>query len=200
MTPLDLKQLPIQIVIGDLAFLGNRKLFDLKALGLFCSKELPGPLVLKTLDTVAAMRDAGILVMSGFHSKTEMECLKVLLRGTQPVIIAPAKSIIGARTPHAWSKPLIEKRLLVVSTLPKTVTRPTEETAQSRNEFVSRVADAVFIPYARPDSKTEALAKEIVSAGKPLYTIISPETINLQGLGAIEVGAFLVRGTKVQGV
>jgi len=32
-------------------------------------------------------------VISGFHTPAEKECLRILLRGAQPIIICPARSI-----------------------------------------------------------------------------------------------------------
>jgi predicted AAA+ superfamily ATPase len=39
-----------------------------------------------------ALREAGIPVIGGFHAPMEKECLDLLLRGTQPVVICPARS------------------------------------------------------------------------------------------------------------
>ena len=43
------------------------------------------------------LRDAGVAVIGGFHSPIEKDCLDLLLRGTQPVIICPARNIENMR-------------------------------------------------------------------------------------------------------
>jgi len=49
-------------------------------------------------------RDDGVTVISGFHTPVEKECLRILLRGSQPVIICPARSIEGMRIPPTWKQ------------------------------------------------------------------------------------------------
>jgi hypothetical protein len=45
----------------------------------------------------------------------ERECLTILLRGTQTVIVCPARSINGMRIKKEYEKPLKEGRLLFLS-------------------------------------------------------------------------------------
>jgi len=40
-------------------------------LGLVCSIRCPGSIIIKTLDAVRALRDAGVVVIGGFHSPME---------------------------------------------------------------------------------------------------------------------------------
>lgn len=61
-------------------------------MGLICSVQCPGSIVIKTFDAVRELRDSGIVVAGGFHSPMEKECLDFLLRGEQPVIVCPANS------------------------------------------------------------------------------------------------------------
>ncbi|MDG5996712.1 MAG: hypothetical protein E3K33_07075 [Candidatus Brocadia sp.] len=61
------------------------------------------------------MQQTGVAVVGGFHSPVERECLTVLLRGSQPVIICPARSIEGMRIPGTWRRPIDEGRLLILS-------------------------------------------------------------------------------------
>jgi len=76
-------------------------LFDTrgKITGLFCSRTCPGSIVLPAFDHIIALRDHGGTVISGFHSEMEQECLKMLLRGSQPIIICPARAIQNMRVP-----------------------------------------------------------------------------------------------------
>jgi len=47
---------------------------------------MPRSIVLKTFDAITRMRDDGKILIGGFHSVMEWECLGILLRGRQPVI------------------------------------------------------------------------------------------------------------------
>src|SRR5919198_4879455 len=58
----------------------------LPTVALFCSVQCSGAIILQTYELARALRDAGVTIISGFHSPLEKECLDVLLDGTQPVI------------------------------------------------------------------------------------------------------------------
>src|SRR5438105_10760417 len=72
---------------------GNFDILDTHKVALFCSVSCPGNLIVQTYDLAVALRLAGVTVIGGFHSPMEKECLSVLLRGTQPVIVCPARGI-----------------------------------------------------------------------------------------------------------
>jgi len=57
-------------------------------------------------------------------------------------------------------------------------------TAIERNRFVAALAEAVFIAHASPNSKTEHFCREVLSRGKPVYTLESHTNTNLIELGA----------------
>ncbi len=162
---------------GETAILRQRKL------GFFCSVKCPGDLIIQTYDLACALRDGGVTVIGGFHSPMEKECLALLLKGTQPVIVCPARGLDRMRVPAEWKAPLAEGRLLVLSPFQKP-RRPTAELAQRRNEFVAALADAVLIAHARPGSKTETFCRAVLAWGKPVLTLESPENAELAGLGA----------------
>jgi len=92
-----------------LAALGDLGLLRYPLLGLFCSVRCPGDVILRTYDLVRLIRKAGIAVIGGFHSPMEKECLALLLRGSQPLVVCPARCIEGMRLPLAWRGPLAEE-------------------------------------------------------------------------------------------
>lgn len=98
----------------ELTALGNLALLALPKTALFCSARCPGKVILTTYDQAAQWRDAGRCVISGFHSPVEKECLRILLRGSQPIIICPARAL-PQRVPPDWKQPLAAGRLLVLS-------------------------------------------------------------------------------------
>ena len=152
---------------------------------MFCSVKCPGDLILKTYDLARGLRDDGTTVIGGFHSPMEKECLTILLRGTQPVIICPARSIEGMRLPGEWRKPLDDGRLRVLSPFTKKDRRVTAELARTRNRFVAALADRVFfIAHAEVGSKTEAFAREVLTWGKPVLTLAGADNAGSVSLGA----------------
>ncbi len=148
--------------------LGNTDLLARPLLALFCSSKCPGSVILQTYDAVCALRDAGVTVISGFHSPIEKECLRLLLRGTQPIVICPARSIERMRVPSEWRAPIAAGRLLILSPFDVRHPRITAETAAYRNRFAAALADRILIPYAAPGSKTEAFAREVAGWGKTM--------------------------------
>jgi len=82
-----------------LAVVGNLDLITVQGTALFCSARVPGEAILQAHDTASRLRDQGVTVISGFHSPIEKECLGILLRGKQPIIICPARAIEGMRMP-----------------------------------------------------------------------------------------------------
>ena len=171
---------------------GNISLLDEQLTALFCSNRCPGDLILKTYDLARAMRDAGISVIGGFQTPMERECLRLLLRGSQPLVVCPARGIDNMRIPREWRPALDEGRLLVLSPFPSTARRPTVELAAQRNDLVADLAQRVFIAHAAPGSKTEAFARKLAESGKPLLTLDSPANANLVEMGAQEVGSALL--------
>lgn len=186
--PADLEQRLPWYSAKSLRSLGDFRIADTKKLALFCSKKCPGTLIIRTHDLAHALRDAGITVIGGFHSPVEEECLNVLLKGTQPVIICPARSLEGMRLPAAWRKPIEQGRVLLLSPFEKKHRRATADLALKRNEFVAALADVVFVAYAVPGSATESLCRKIISWNKPVLTFDCPENAHLSDMGARPVG------------
>jgi predicted Rossmann fold nucleotide-binding protein DprA/Smf involved in DNA uptake len=164
--------------IGNLSLLGHR------LLGLVCSQKCPGDAILKTFDLARALRDNGVPVVSGFHTPMERECLALLLRGSQPVVICPARAIDRMRVPQAWRVALEADRLLVLSPFQARNRSPTAELAHRRNEFVATLADKILVAHASPDSKTERLCCGLLKQGKQVLLLESVNNENLLALGA----------------
>lgn len=167
-----------------IAALGDLKILDQQSLALFCSVKCPGNLILHTYDLAQRLRQSGVTVIGGFHSPMEQECLTILLRGTQPVIVCPARSLSGMRIPAAFKQPLEQGRMLLLSPFTDTARRATVETAMLRNRFVAAVAGAIFVAHAEPQSKTEQFCREVLEWRKPLYTLAGDANGHLLTMGA----------------
>ncbi len=147
---------------------GNLDLLSVPKLGLFCSGQCPGALILKTFDLVRKLRDAGVVFASGFHSPMGKECLKILLRGAQPIVICPARSIHEMLIRPEWRKSFDRRRLLLLSQFERDQNRVIRSLAERRNDMVTRLSSKILVAHAAPRSKTEALALSMTFPTAPL--------------------------------
>lgn len=130
-----------------------------------CSKETPGATILKAFDQAAAWRDAGRCVISGFHSPLEQQCLEILLRGKQPIVMALARGLGTLRLPAAQRKALDDGRLTIVSPFSVKEKRTTADLARQRNRFVAALAGEVVFAFISPEGSLSHLAEEITAWG-----------------------------------
>ena len=165
-------------VIGDLGILAR------PLLGLFCSKRCPGEIILLAYDIARALRDAGVPVIGGFHSPMEKECLELLLRGTQPLVVCPARGIAGMRVPAAWRKPIAGRRLLIVSPFGPRRKRVDAPLAERRNRFATALAASLLVLHAAPKSRLESLCAAVLDAGGKVYAPDAPSNAGLASRGA----------------
>ena len=141
--------------VGSLAPLRSRMTAFL------CSKETPGATILKAFDQAAAWRNAGRCVISGFHSPLEQQCLDILLRGKQPIVIALPRALGTVRLPAPHRKALDEGRLTILSQFLPTEKRATTDLARQRNRFVAALADEVVFAFVSPNGNLSGLRNEI---------------------------------------
>jgi predicted Rossmann fold nucleotide-binding protein DprA/Smf involved in DNA uptake len=188
------KSAPTLTAIGDLSLLQK------PAIAFFCSIKCPGDLILKTYDLTQSLRDAKIPVISGFHTPIEQDCLKILLRGTQPIIHCPARSIHNLRLSSAQKQAVDENHLLLISPFSSSYPRVTAELAGKRNEMIGAIAHTIFIAYAAPNSKTQAFAQSLIAAGKSVVTFVSSSNplLQEQGIVGLDIDAIVRRCLDAQ--
>jgi predicted Rossmann fold nucleotide-binding protein DprA/Smf involved in DNA uptake len=153
--------------------LGNLDLLALPKTALFCSARCPGDAILRTYDQAAKWRDSGRCIISGFHSPVEKECLQILLRGAQPIIICPARSL-PQRVPPEWKSPLAAGSMLVLSAFAAGENRVTADLATRRNELVAALADEVWFAHITPGGELERLARRIAA-----WAIPPPQAVDM---------------------
>ena len=151
---------------------------------LFCSSKCPGEIILKTHDLAQEFKEADIPTISGYHSPVEQECLRVLLRGAQPILFCPARGIENMRLKAAWRDALSEDRFLILSIFANHHKRSSATLASQRNAFVAALADKICVAHAAEDSKTLKFAQMVVAWGKPVFTFDTPANDALFQLGA----------------
>ena len=141
-----------------LVVLGDCDLLRLRRTALFCSARAPGDAILRAHDAARRMRDEGVTVISGFHSPIEKECLGILLRGKQPIIICPARAIETMRISTAYRTSFEAGRVLLLSPFAEQPERITKESALRRNEVVAALADDAYIAHVASGGGTERIA------------------------------------------
>jgi len=181
---------------------GSTDLLTRSKIGFFCSSQCPGSIILKTFDAITRMRDEGQILIGGFHSVMERECLGILLRGRQPVIWVPARGIVGMRLKPELQPAFKDGRLLILSPFPPTQNRITTALAEQRNRFVGALADRIFVPHAAPGSKSAALCRVFLACRQSLYTFNDSTNQHLISMGArpIESDLFSTRKARKSAV
>jgi len=111
--------------------------------------------------TFKAWRDAGRCVISGFHSPLEQQCLEILLRGKQPIVMALARGLGAVRLPAAQRKALDEGRLMIISPFPVAEKRVSADLARQRNRFAAALAGEVVFGFVAPGGSLALLRDEI---------------------------------------
>ncbi len=167
-----------------ITILGNLSILHNKLLALFCSVKCPGNIILQTHDLARHLRETGVTVIGGFHTPMERECLNILMRGKQPIIICPARSIDGMRISPTWKCLIDESRLLILSPFDQKHRRITAALGEKRNVFVAALADRIFVAHATPGGRTEQFCRKIIRWGNPLLTFNCNGNSHLISIGA----------------
>lgn len=132
---------------------------------LFCSARTPGDAILRTHDAARHMRDEGVTVISGFHSPIERECLRILLRGKQPLIVCPARAIETMRIPSECRAAFDAGRVLFLSLFTRQPERITKDSALRRNEIVAALADEAYIAHVTAGGQTARISEMVARWG-----------------------------------
>jgi predicted Rossmann fold nucleotide-binding protein DprA/Smf involved in DNA uptake len=164
---------------------GNLDILRNPCIGLICSIQCPGSIIIKTFDLIRRLRDKGVVIIGGFHSPMERECLEILLRGVQPIILCPAKSLYYLHMNKAARKAMGEGRLLVLSVFEKEIRRTTAPQGILRNDMVAAFAGALFVPYASGNGKTMATVNKALEYRQTVFTFEDEANANIIAAGAI---------------
>ena len=150
---------------------------------LFSSFAVPAEAMLAAYDLARVLRDSSTPVIGGFQSPLERGCLDFLLRGTQPVVICPARGIEGMRAPAPWRRHIEEGRLLVLSPFPAARRRASAAMADSRNRIVAALADRIVVVHAVPGGRLHRLLAEALSWKKRVFCPDLPANRDLVVMG-----------------
>ena len=145
---------------AHLWIIGNPKILGKHKIGLFCSARCPEDAIVNAQMAARKFCQEEATMVSGFHSPTEKQCLRILLEGKQPIIICLARSLARIRLPSEWQTAIDSGRLLLLSRFERS-RRADKETARRRNELVAALADEVLIVHAEPGGAVERISRLI---------------------------------------
>ena len=138
-------------------YLGNRELLKKHIIGFFSSRTTAPMSVLPTLDWAHEVaRNPDVAIMSGFQSPMEREVLDILLAGKCGIIYVLNRSIYR-RIPEKFVPLVSQNRILFLSLVPPSCTRPSKEQAAIRNRFIADVANELFFASVTPSSSLYSL-------------------------------------------
>ncbi len=67
-------------MLQNLNYVENKQLLENYKIAFLCSRKCPADIILKSYDWAIAQMEKGVCVISGFHSKTEKDVLRSLLK------------------------------------------------------------------------------------------------------------------------
>ena len=155
-----------------------------RSVALAASVDSPASVFDATFHLVRQLAEAGAVFVGGFHSRLERLCLDQLAVAGSPAIVCLGRTLTGLRIPHGWLRPLREGKLVLVSACGPSQRRATRDSVRVRNECALALADTFVIPHATVAGKTEALCRDVLKAGKAVWTLNQPGSRNLLTLGA----------------
>ena len=114
----------------------------------------------------------------------ERECLDILLRGNQPVVLCAGKGLPGLRLGRDARRGVRENRFVVISPFGQNLRRTTAAQAVVRNDLVTTLAGAVWVPYTVPRGKTWSTVRRALYRGQKVFTFADKENSELVEFGA----------------
>ncbi len=122
---------------------GNAALLQQPLDALLCSQACPGAKIIEAMDLAQRWRAENRAIISGFHTSVEKECLRIFLRGPQPIIICPARGIDPFQLSADWQPKFERGELLILSPFDHSIRRPTKKTAEIRTRLVLSLSRSI---------------------------------------------------------
>ncbi|MFN9479674.1 MAG: hypothetical protein ACK6C0_09560 [Betaproteobacteria bacterium] len=147
---------------------GDRNLLGRPTLGVLGSVKASGTAILKTLDWARSYQPDGRVLLSGFHSPLERECLDSFLQRRVPAIVFVARAIADYRLPQPWVA-AVENGDLLLASASLGERRISAATSALRNRLLVQWADELVVLYAAAGSRTQSLADGFAASGRPVH-------------------------------
>ncbi len=151
-------------------YIGNQSFLELPKVAFLSSRNISSGSVLKCLDWAVEQRNAGICVMSGFHSILEKDVLQLLLKGKQPVVLVLGRSLY-AQVPKDFQKALDEKRLLIISPVAQNIHRHSTQSTLIRNRYITETANEIVFGSLDKNGSLYPLYEQALLEGKVVRKI-----------------------------
>lgn len=149
--------------------IGNEEILKNYKLAFFCSQKCPPDFILKIYDKTKEWRENNVCVISGFHTPVEKDVLQYLLKGEQPVIICPARSLDDYKLDAHIKREVDKGRVLIISKLQNK--RISQKCSHLRNIFIAELADEIFAAYAEPGGTVQKICEYAWTLHKKVYSL-----------------------------
>lgn len=143
-----------------LSYFGNKNIIKNQKTAFLCSRKCPSDIIIKSLDWARDKKNDGDCIISGFHSRIEKDVFNILMKGKQPIILVLARGM-KEHWPIEIKKAIEEEKLLVISPFDKNIKYITQETANIRNELMTKIAEEIFIAYYTPNGNLHNLIERL---------------------------------------
>lgn len=154
---------------------GELSLLSRRLVGLFASLQANGQSILSALNWARSVSDDGTVVVSGFHTPLEQECLALFLMRKIPVIVCPAREIAIYRISSKWQDGVGERRLLLLSPF-RAERRITAATCAHRNTLIVQLVSDAYVLYASEGGRVEAVAGQLTERGVKVRYLTKPKS------------------------
>ena len=143
-----------------IATLGNADILKREKVAFLSSRKVPPSAVMQCYDWAGRMRDEGVCVMGGFQSPLEKDVLKILLKGTQPIVMVLGRKMWSEKyVPEEYRQHIDNGRLLIVSPVSQSVGRVGCQSAALRNRYIVENAQTVVFATLSPDGELDKMMR-----------------------------------------
>lgn len=174
-------QLPVLTVSGRTELLGQ------PIVGLLSSSEIPPDLILPAFDLAVALKHAPVAIAGGFQGEAERILLSVLLGGSGPLIVCPARSLDGMTATDRAAERMAAGTMAYVSAERDGVRRPTGQVAMRRNDLIVGLGGRLIVLSAPPGSRVLKSATASLEMGRSVACFDHRRNRDLLLLGAIPI-------------
>jgi predicted Rossmann fold nucleotide-binding protein DprA/Smf involved in DNA uptake len=155
----------------EITGVGNQALLALPMTAFFASRQCSGAAIRAAMNWALQQAQQKSVVISGFHSPLEQSVLKVLIQARSPVVAVLARPVKGAKLLAAWTEPVAQGHLAVMSAA-TTASRLTGEVVTVRNHLVAQLATDIVVAYASPGGVLAGLLAQWQKGGQGLVKVL----------------------------
>ena len=149
--------------------LGNTDLLERHLIAFFASRSVTPEAESRCIAWAESICNTDSVVISGFHSPLEKKILNVLLEHKHPVVLFLGRSMYK-RIPAEYQEAIDEGRMLIDTV--RDFERHSWNSAQTRNWYVARIADEIFLSPFDSDSMLSPMHHCFTHYSKKRVTIL----------------------------